>query len=381
MRSLVGAIVVIASVPAWAHDAPQYILTDLGRFVDVAGINDSGDIAGNIPMPVEPGKPGDLDSKLSSLSGGRLHRIPGHQAFLYSRGQLNNLGALGGPTSTARDINESGEVVGESRVDLPGPNGRSVSHAFLYAAGSMTDPWASVGINDGRSSAATAISAAGEIAGQIGQRACVLSHGKVIFLGSLSPGGYVVPKRINQSGEIVGVAKVRDGNEHGFLFSRGRLMDLGMLGGSFSQAHDINASGQIVGTSQVAGPNRHAFPHRHAFLYELGTMRDLGEPTGFENSDARGINSSGQIVGSGSTVTGVSKDPLGPVFVESHAFIYTAGKWVDLNDLVDFSGSGLRSLSQAEAINGPGQIVGSATAADGVHAFLLTPIGRKPHPG
>jgi probable HAF family extracellular repeat protein len=350
-------------------------VTDLGRFVDVVGINDSGDVAVNVPMPGDPGKPGDLDSKLSSLSGGRLHRVPDHQAFLYSHGQLHNLGALGGPASTARDINESGDVVGESRVDLPGPNGRSVSHAFLYAAGSMTDPWASVGIDDGRSSAATAINAAGEIAGQIGQRACVLSHGKVLFLGSLSPGGYVVPKRINRLGEVVGGAKSSDGSEHGFLFSREGLMDLGTLGGSFSQAHDINDSGQIAGSSQVAGGNR------HAFLYERGSMLDLGVPTGFEDSDARAINSSGQIVGSGSTVTGVSKDPLRPVFVESHAFLYTSGKWVDLNDLVDLSESGLRSLSQAEAINGSGQIAGSATAADGYHAFLLTPIGRNPHPG
>ena len=58
-----------------------------------------------------------------------------HHAFLWDRGVLKDLGTLGGDNSSARWINEAGEVVG--RADLvPGVKGR---HGFFWKKGAMTD--------------------------------------------------------------------------------------------------------------------------------------------------------------------------------------------------------------------------------------------------
>ena len=56
------------------------------------------------------------------------------------------------------------------------------------------------------------------------------------------------------------------------------VIDLGTLGGGYSRAGDINASGQVVGES-----------NSHAFLWQSGIMTDLGT-LGGSDSTANGIN-------------------------------------------------------------------------------------------
>ena len=63
------------------------------------------------------------------------------------------------------------------------------------------------------------------------------------------------------------------------------VTDLGSLGGNASYANGINNSGQVVGSFDLAGEPE------HAFLYSSGKMNDLGE------GSARAINNSGQVVG------------------------------------------------------------------------------------
>jgi probable HAF family extracellular repeat protein len=107
-------------------------------------------------------------------------------------------------------------------------------------------------------------------------------------LGTLG-GTYSEANDINDSGQVVGIAGTAEGTYHGFLYSGGVMTDLGTLGGSQSMARGINASGQIVGNADTSGGTY------HAFLYSGGNMSDLlGGPT----SGASGINASGQIVGS-----------------------------------------------------------------------------------
>src|SRR5205809_995323 len=67
------------------------------------------------------------------------------------------------------------------------------------------------------------------------------------------------------------------------------LVDLGTLGGAYSQAFGINDGGQIVGASDTTGgANR-------AFLWQGGLMTDLGT-LGGRDSAAYGINAQGQVV-------------------------------------------------------------------------------------
>jgi probable HAF family extracellular repeat protein len=70
-----------------------------------------------------------------------------------------------------------------------------------------------------------------------------------------------------------------------------QITDLGTLGGSFSYANGINASGLVVGFSSAAGDATVG-----AFLYSGGVMTNLGA-LGGSASAANGTNASGQAVG------------------------------------------------------------------------------------
>src|SRR6266545_2475214 len=75
------------------------------------------------------------------------------------------------------------------------------------------------------------------------------------------------------------------------------IIDLGALGGTFSDARAINERGQVVGESTTASGEV------HAFLWQDGTMSDLGT-LGGDRSEAAGINEHGQVVGSSQTASG-----------------------------------------------------------------------------
>jgi probable HAF family extracellular repeat protein len=132
------------------------------------------------------------------------------------------------------------------------------------------------------------------------------------------------------------------------------MMDIGTLGGPQSTAYAINDVGQIVGWAQTSSDAT------HAFLYSRGMMIDLGA----YNIDtvAEAVNNAGIIVGQ---TYGVDKTGY-PFY---HAFIYTGGKFQDLNNLIP-AGSGW-VLTEATGINDMGQIVCDGYNNGQPHAALL----------
>jgi probable HAF family extracellular repeat protein len=177
----------------------------------------------------------------------------------------------------------------------------------------------------------------------------------VIYLGSLggtSPSGPETGEAfaINERGELAGYSiSACDNTIHAFLYSNGRMIDLGTLGGSISAATAINESGQVVGWSYNSNNES------RAFLYSDGRMTHLGT-LGGAYSTAKGINDTGQVVGYAGTSNNVS-----------HAFLYSNGSMVDLGTL-----GGPSSL--AHAINNSGQVVGRAErpGTDDTRPFLYS---------
>jgi probable HAF family extracellular repeat protein len=187
---------------------------------------------------------------------------------------------------------------------------------------------------------------------------CVYANGSAVNIGSFG-GGQTQAEAINASGAVVGYSYFPNGNFHGFLWAGGKMTDLGTLGGDWSQAYAINNAGQITGTGYTP-QNLGA----HAFLYANGSMKDLGALPGGTYSTGAGINSSGLVVG-------YAQIPNAEATVY-HAFVYTASKMQDLNDLISANSGWV--LSEATAVNDSGQIVGYGTIAGNEHAFLLTPV-------
>jgi probable HAF family extracellular repeat protein len=196
-------------------------------------------------------------------------------------------------------------------------------------------------------------------------------------------------RAVNERGQVVGDSITAGlGPEHAFLWERGRMRDLGTLGGSFSVAQAINDHGQVVGTSTTAIGEA-----RHAFLWERGRMRDLGLPA---FTTANDIDSRGQVTGGyplpeafhayrlrrghlvdldtaevpfseGKAINqhgDVAGDSAPPESAFNHAFVWSGGHRVDLGTL----GGG---FSTASGINVHGAVVGQADTADaGLRGFV-----------
>lgn len=149
---------------------------------------------------------------------------------------------------------------------------------------------------------------------------------------------------LNNQGQVVGASQAQAGaGYHAFLWTNGKLTDLGTLGGSGSMAYSVNDRGHVVGGAETAeGTTR-------AFLWEQGRMHDLGTLPGFSHSVAMAINYQGQVVGRAYTPT---KEPYWAW--PSRAFLWERG---NMHDLGTPAGC---TFSRAYDINDRGQVVGWA---------------------
>ena len=151
---------------------------------------------------------------------------------------------------------------------------------------------------------------------------------------------------LNESGQATGVTA----QGHPFLYSGGKLTDLGTLSGGYTSGSDINDHGQVAGTGESADRRP------HAFLYSDGTLKDLDVLVCVGGSEADGINNLGQVTG-------------GAIFPDgaAHAFVYTNGRMIDIGSLGGFS--------KGHDINDAGQVTGESTldpAGGPAHAFLYS---------
>ncbi|MHC4560593.1 MAG: GLUG motif-containing protein [Planctomycetota bacterium] len=209
-----------------------------------------------------------------------------------------DLGTLGGNDSFAWSINKASQIVG-----LAG------DRATLFdstGAGNNID----LGTLGGDSSQAWSINDAGQIVGSADGHATLFDPtgaGNNIDLNTLG-GDLSKASSINEAGQIVGWARNSQGSSRATLFDptgAGNNIDLGTLGGGESEAYSINDAAQIVGQAE------NSQGQWRAVLFDLtgaGNNIDLNTlinpASDWTLINAHDINASGWIVGKGSNSRG-----------------------------------------------------------------------------
>ena len=241
--------------------------------------------APSIAFKFQNGKVTTLQSFPSSLTWGafsinnkgQIAGIPDADGdgSLLTRGRATDLGSLSGQGSVVNDLNEQGEVVGNSNVPVPGTT-ESLPQAFTWVNGRIKD----LGALGGSSSDAQGVN----------------NHGVVV--GSFTIAG-------------------NDAINHPFVYKNGRMIDLGTLGGPDGFAHSINDKGVIVGSADVTSTSGlHAFIDQHGHMTDLNSL--IPANSGFVLFRGLAINNSGQVVveayPSGTPVD-PSGNPEGPFYL------------------------------------------------------------------
>jgi probable HAF family extracellular repeat protein len=216
------------------------------------------------------------------------------EAFLYQRGVLQVLPALGGKVASAKGISNKDTVVGNAETQ----DGHM--HAAMWVDRNVHD----LGLlGGGDFSRAFEINDFGEVAGEANlipngkPHAVLWSHSGIHDLGLLPGGSSSSAQAVNKRHHAVGFADDEDGGSRAVLFSNGGTKDLGSLGDEPSIALSINDLDQIVGTSAVAEGKLRAFLWEQGHLFDLNKL--IPEDRDWLLLTAYRINQRGEILAEG----------------------------------------------------------------------------------
>lgn len=373
---LSAGLVLCASV-AWSQD-DLYRLTEIGTLdgspTSPAVINPKGHVAGTAIIDDQSVAFLWTGGEVKNLGnfGGTFNEVldinsAGHvvghaesaggsfHAFHWNRNKLIDLGTLGGNESTAYSINGSGQVTGRADISVYD------FHAFFWNGTTLQD----IGTLGGSSSYGIAINNAGHITGQSetsdGALHAFFWNGQEMQdLGTLG-GDFSAPFAINSSSQVAGWSETADGEHHAFFWDGTQMMDLGTLGGPSSQVLAMNNLGHATGVAQsVRGVYR-------AFYWDGTEMSGLGTLAG-RRTVGIAINDSGQVIGTAD----ITLDRQRPFYSNRGALM------VDIDEIIDPSDP-LRpcvTITQASDINNRGQIaaMGNNQCSGYTGGYLLTPL-------
>jgi len=323
-----------------------------------------------------------------------------------------NLPSLGGIGAIANDINDQGEVVGQSAA----PGGIGLFATRWDAAHNATNLGA---LGSSTISEAYAINNNGVIVGfsedADALRSATLWDGRggvIDVHTAIGAFGSSIPWDINDNGVIVGQAAISPGFSKGFVWDQiNPVVVAGTIPGYQGGANrGINNAGAIVGSSFFFGdpddatlaipddrggyeypafaPSGFNFSNAtainntmmavghtsfdsttnswNAVIYtgdDRNPVQVLGTLAGLNTSESLDVNDAGMVVGYAWDGEGTGQDP--------RAWVWVDGTMHDLNELID-DRSDFEILSRATGVNNNGDIVGFGRLLDGsTGAFLI----------
>lgn len=234
---------------SWKDGVMQDLGTLGGTNAQATFVNERGQVAGESYLNSDPSP---------ACAGAGLPLATG--VFLWENGEMTNLGSFGGTCTLLGDLNDRGQIVGDSY--LPGDQS---FHAFLWENGTMKD------------------------------------------LGNTFGGPSSNALAINKDGHVIGWGQAAGDKfvQHASLWKDGVQIDLGPSGTDCTFAASINSKDQIVGSSY---PNCAFDVPFRGFIYENGELLDLhtliGPDPKLEPSFPETINDRGEIAGIGLTTDG-----------------------------------------------------------------------------
>jgi probable HAF family extracellular repeat protein len=209
------------------------------------------------------------------------------------------LGSLGGSSSGAWAINDSGQAAGASYTA-----GNASQQAVVWNGTAPTV----LGSLGGIGGAAYAINNSGQVAGysytagNASLQAVVWNGAAPTVLGSLG-GTYNGASAINNSGQVAGYSwTAGNASQQAVVWNGTAPTVLGSLGGTNSSAAAINDSGQVVGYSTTT-TGQFGTIWNGTTAININTLL-TSDPSGILLLALTGINSFGQIVGYGSDSSG-----------------------------------------------------------------------------
>jgi probable HAF family extracellular repeat protein len=269
-----------------------------------------------------------------------------------------DLGAAAGrPFSVATALNQQGLVAGYTGGDSSETNARAFLYTGFGALAKVIEP-----LNPGGGAfRAVGLNASGRIVGEavtpLGEtsafQADPVSRRGLTNLGTITGSDLSVASAINDTGLVVGYARLEDGTYRAIQGGSVPISAIEMTNRFTSMwATAVNGAGQIVGHARVAFSGA-----TNAFLTLNGVTTELGLPPDAQHVMATGINDAGVVVGSA----------VFPTAPRSRVVTFDGVQWTILGDML---GGG---AAEAKGINRFGQIVGRALTTNGVwHAFLYS---------
>jgi probable HAF family extracellular repeat protein len=320
------SILCAAATAAYAAKAPQWTITDIGGLPSPFGntsfaeaVNNRGEVTG------------------WSYSG---QFVPVHHGFLWSNGEMQDLGVPEGMyESNMTALNNHGVVVGAAS----GP-----PHGGSMVAVWKDGQWFVPGVEGSAFDVNDHGVAVGYFMNGPYTHAFMLKEGVVHDLGTLG-GTTSIARAISHQSVVVGNSSLPgDQQRHAFVWEAGVMTDIGTLGGANSSARDVNHHGTVVGNSQDATGRI------IAMIYDSAGMRPLFNLPG--ESSAKSINDKGAVVGS----------------MDSGSFLYDDGVLTRLESIPEVIAAGWTRLAP-NGINDRGWIVGTGSHNGQSRSFVLMP--------